>query len=162
MGWTTPRTWITGEVVTAAEMNTHIRDNETALQPQAATIATQETTASLTYVDLATSGPTVTLLTGTQVYCTVSAFSTNNTSGDGCTIAVAVSGATTIAAGAGTSAVSLTQMLTAAANQQVPLCNSFILSGLTAGTNTFKLQYQAVLGGTATFRNRTIVVEASF
>lgn len=31
MGWTTPRTWVTGEVVTAAEMNTNIRDNTNAL-----------------------------------------------------------------------------------------------------------------------------------
>ena len=27
MAWTTPRTWVTGEVVTAALMNTHVRDN---------------------------------------------------------------------------------------------------------------------------------------
>lgn len=28
MSWTTPRTWSTGEVVTAALMNTHVRDND--------------------------------------------------------------------------------------------------------------------------------------
>ncbi len=27
MAWTTPRTWIVGEVPTAALMNTHVRDN---------------------------------------------------------------------------------------------------------------------------------------
>ncbi len=27
MPWTTPRTWVAGEVVTAAIMNTHVRDN---------------------------------------------------------------------------------------------------------------------------------------
>lgn len=27
MGWTAPRTWVTAEVVTAALMNTHVRDN---------------------------------------------------------------------------------------------------------------------------------------
>ena len=27
MAWTAPRTWVTGEVVTAAVMNTHVRDN---------------------------------------------------------------------------------------------------------------------------------------
>lgn len=27
MAWTTPRTWVTGEVVTAAQMNTHVRDD---------------------------------------------------------------------------------------------------------------------------------------
>lgn len=27
MAWTAPRTWVTGEVVTAAQLNTHLRDN---------------------------------------------------------------------------------------------------------------------------------------
>lgn len=31
MAWTTPRTWVTSEVVTAAVMNTHVRDNLSAL-----------------------------------------------------------------------------------------------------------------------------------
>lgn len=31
MAWTAPRTWTTGEVVTAAILNTHVRDNLTAL-----------------------------------------------------------------------------------------------------------------------------------
>ena len=32
MAWTSPRTWVTGETVTAALMNTHVRDNMTALK----------------------------------------------------------------------------------------------------------------------------------
>lgn len=32
MTWTTPKTWATGELVTAAMMNTHVRDNEDALK----------------------------------------------------------------------------------------------------------------------------------
>lgn len=31
MAWTTPRTWVAGEVVTAAILNTHIRDNLNAI-----------------------------------------------------------------------------------------------------------------------------------
>lgn len=31
MAWTTPRTWVAGELVTASIMNTHVRDNENAL-----------------------------------------------------------------------------------------------------------------------------------
>lgn len=31
MAWTTPRTWAAGEVITAAIMNTHVRDNFNAL-----------------------------------------------------------------------------------------------------------------------------------
>ena len=31
MAWTTPRTWVVGEVVTASIMNAHVRDNENAI-----------------------------------------------------------------------------------------------------------------------------------
>lgn len=40
MAWTTPKTWTVGEVLTAAGLNTHLRDNDIALAgPQAATVA---------------------------------------------------------------------------------------------------------------------------
>lgn len=32
MSWTAPRTWVTGEIVTAALLNTHLRDNLNALE----------------------------------------------------------------------------------------------------------------------------------
>ena len=32
MAWTAPRTWVVGEIVTAAQLNTHIRDNESYLK----------------------------------------------------------------------------------------------------------------------------------
>lgn len=32
MAWTTPRTWVAGELVTAALFNSHIRDNENAIK----------------------------------------------------------------------------------------------------------------------------------
>ncbi|OPZ76591.1 MAG: hypothetical protein BWY79_01543 [Actinobacteria bacterium ADurb.Bin444] len=37
MGWTAPRTWVTGETVTAAIMNAHVKDNLTALKAAAGT-----------------------------------------------------------------------------------------------------------------------------
>lgn len=39
MAWTAPRTWVSGEVVTAAIMNTHIRDNELYLFIQSGTVS---------------------------------------------------------------------------------------------------------------------------
>lgn len=33
MAWTTPRTWVANELVTAAQMNTHVRDNLSVLTP---------------------------------------------------------------------------------------------------------------------------------
>lgn len=35
MAWTTPRTWVAGETVTASLMNTHVRDNLDYLKTQA-------------------------------------------------------------------------------------------------------------------------------
>lgn len=37
MAWVTPRTWVTGEVVTSSIMNTHVRDNFLAANPEPAT-----------------------------------------------------------------------------------------------------------------------------
>lgn len=41
MAWTAPRNWVSGELVTAALMNTHIRDNETELRAGGLAIASQ-------------------------------------------------------------------------------------------------------------------------
>ena len=41
MAWTTPRTWVTGELVTAAILNTYVRDNQDALDDGRLAIASQ-------------------------------------------------------------------------------------------------------------------------
>lgn len=51
MAWTTPRTWVAGEVVTASIMNTHVRDNLSDLDTRVQTApqlaqATETVTAS--------------------------------------------------------------------------------------------------------------------
>jgi hypothetical protein len=33
MAWTAPRTWVTGEIVSSSQMNTHVRDNFNAVMP---------------------------------------------------------------------------------------------------------------------------------
>ncbi len=50
MAWTTPRTWVTGETVTAALMNTHIRDNFRETSPFTVTTA-----GDISYADAANS-----------------------------------------------------------------------------------------------------------
>lgn len=40
MGWTSPRTWVTSEVVTAAQMNAHVRDNLLFLKSGVAAVST--------------------------------------------------------------------------------------------------------------------------
>ena len=39
MAWSTPRTWVTGELVTAALLNSYVRDNQNALHDGASDIA---------------------------------------------------------------------------------------------------------------------------
>lgn len=111
--------------------------------PTAATVATAQSTSSTTYVDLATVGPVVTLLTGTLVLvgirCGIS-FPVN-----GINMSVAVSGATTIAAGSGT-LTSTTSTL------------RLELLSVNAGVNTFTAKYQSPAGDAVTFSNRHLFV----
>lgn len=47
MAWTTPRTWVTGEAVSASTMNTHIRDNLLALRAALTSRVYRATTQSI-------------------------------------------------------------------------------------------------------------------
>lgn len=47
MAWTAPRTWVTGEVVTASQMNTHVRDDMLALGRRAMVPPMQRGTADM-------------------------------------------------------------------------------------------------------------------
>jgi hypothetical protein len=114
-----------------------------------ATVATSQTTTSTSYTDLTTTGPAVTLTTGTRVLVTLSSI-IFNTGVNNSWMAVAVSGATTLAADdARAIVVTGTTGLSAS--------RTFELTGLTAGSNTFTAKYK-VTGGTGTFQNRDIVV----
>lgn len=58
--WTTPRTWVTGEVITAAQLNAHVRDNfdycrqrlDAARPLATATSIAVHSTTSTTFVDV--------------------------------------------------------------------------------------------------------------
>lgn len=121
-----------------------------------ASVNTDQGTSSTSYTDLATSGPSVTLTTGTEVYITISAF-VYRPSGTGNTsfVAVAVSGATTIAA-ADANCIALAGVFSGGG---ISISRRFKLTGLTAGSNTFTLKYK-VDGSTFNFNLRSIVVEA--
>lgn len=64
MAWTAPRTWVTGETVTAALMNAHVRDN--LLETSAATATTA---GDIVYADAANSmGSRLGILSGTGTF----------------------------------------------------------------------------------------------
>ena len=117
-----------------------------------AAVDTGQTTTSTSYTDLATSGPTVTVTTGTKALVIVFSRISVATSNEVGFMGFAVSGATTTAASEPFS------LMLASPNATVPFAAgaSFVVS-LTAGSNTFTSKYK-VSGGTGTFTNRKIAV----
>jgi hypothetical protein len=114
-------------------------------------VLASQTTASVTYVDLATSGPAVSVDTGTTAVALIQAQVGLSTAG-AILMAVAVSGATTRAA-ADDNALYVAD----AYNNQSALAALLYFSGLTPGTNIFTVKYR-VTAGTATFIRRRILV----
>lgn len=176
MAWTTPRTWVTSEVVTASIMNTHVRDNFEETGPHLVTSAgqylvassannltvrggatdednTAETTASTSYTDLATSGPNVTRTVGDRALVLWSARMSNNTAGETCFVSIDISGANTSSA---TDSRSI-RFESDSANQQADISGHRFYESMSAGSSTFKLEYK-VSGGTGNFDNRRITV----
>jgi hypothetical protein len=122
-----------------------------------ANVATRQSTSSTSYTDLSTSGPAVTLTTGTKVLVIVSAAMDQNNSDDRpAYMDFAVSGATTRAA-------TDTTALISPSGFSVPSTNAFRASSaqsitVTAGSNTFTAKYHGTSGNTVFFANRTITV----
>jgi hypothetical protein len=118
----------------------------------ALSVATSETTASTSFVDLATSGPAATVTIGASglAIVIVSAYIFNSGGGE-THMGYALSGANTVAAASETDSIVNTGT---AANTY-----SFVklLTGLTAGSTVFTAKYK-VTSGTGTFRNRRISV----
>jgi len=118
-----------------------------------ANVATSESTTSATFTDLATPGPAVTVTIGSSgmALVIVSADLVNNTASDYAAMGFAVSGASTVAAASGNALYNRN-----ASNLQASY--AILVTGLTAGSNTFTAKYERVVGGTATFANRVITV----
>lgn len=128
------------------------------LTPQSALVSTSNTTASTTYVDLATSGPSVTLETGTVALVTISATIGEPVNDAGAAFAsFAVSGATTIAAADG-NAVTI-NFTNIAQSPFGTFSRTFRLTGLTAGSNTFSMRYRIASGTSVAFSERSITVQ---
>jgi hypothetical protein len=110
-------------------------------------------TTSASYGGLAGGGtnPSVTLSTGTTALITLSSTVRTATGGSPGIVSVAVSGATTVAA-------SDNYSLENGSTSNLSLSRSFVLTGLTAGTNTFEIRYRAEPNGTTTTHLRRNIV----
>lgn len=119
--------------------------------PRTARVDTTETTTSTSYTDLATSGPAVSVLVGPSGLAMVH-ISANIDNSSAIGIAgFAISGASTVAAA---DAYAMSSQGTDA----MEFGRAFLITGLTAGVNTFTMKYRAT-AGTAEFARRVIIVE---
>jgi len=116
-----------------------------------AVVSSTQTSTTTSYADLATPGPSVTLTTGTKALVSISVFLYQSGAGD-VEASFEVSGATTVAA-TSSRAVAVGN----APNTRIRAGSTFLITGLTAGSNTFKMKY-FVSSGTGTFSNRSISV----
>ena len=118
-----------------------------------ATVNTEQSTTSTSYTDLATSGPAVTLTTGTKALVLITASSYNSTADKQNFVSFTVSGASTVAVSDDWAL--LHKGVTSIT--EVSATRAQLVTGLTAGSNTFTLKYK-VSGGTGYFQRRQIAV----
>lgn len=175
MAWTTPTTWTSGAVLTAAQLNQQLRDNlnETApakftaagqmfvstaanagaaRTPQFSSITTLDNVTSSSYVDATTPGPAVTVTSGTTALVIVACKMLVSAATDAW-MGFAVSGATTAAAfdsGAFSNSFAVSTVFAQGSM-------AFLDTGLTAGSNTFTAKYR-VGANTGGFSSRKVTV----
>jgi hypothetical protein len=176
MAWTAPMTAATNATFTSAQFNANVRDNLLQTLPALATgstngwfvatganqlirrtmaystVSTLESTTSTTYTNLATSGPAVTVTTGTQALVIYSGEFQHDTANGAAYMSYAVSGATTIAA-SDTVSINLDGIVGTKNNSR----QDAHLVTLTAGSNTFTAKYRAG-SSTSNFQKRRITV----
>lgn len=181
MAWTTPMTATANSAFTAAQFNTHVRDNLLETAPAKAsvtgrlivttgansiaereckqhTVNTSQTTTSSSFTDLSTVGPTVTVTTGTKAICWASAQMANSLANVVTQMSVAVSGASSISAD-NTRDLYNDGLGAGNANRASVAIMFDDSDGLTAGSNTFTMKYR-VNTGTGTFYDRNLIVMA--
>lgn len=154
MAWTAPRTWVTGEVVTAALLNTHLRDDlidlDRRTSPTEATVATAQTTTATSYGDLGTAGPAVTQTIGSTGKALIAIYAAiHNSGGNFSLMSYAVSGATTVAASDASS-------LQTSVADDLRVGATMLHTGLNAGSTTFTAKYR-VTANTGTFTGRRLL-----
>lgn len=113
-----------------------------------------ESTTSTSFTDLTTTGPNVTCETGTMALVHLHAAMWNTTAGEFALMGFAVSGDSTVAA---TDAMCIYHE-SGAANDAAQFGSLFLVTGLTAGDNTFTVKYRASAGTAHFYRRRLIVI----
>lgn len=184
MAWSAPMTATSNATFTAAQFNSHVRDNLLETEPAKATtvasyfvttganaiaqrtpsssyLATDNSTSSTSYTTLS-GNPSVTVTTGTAALCLFSCGMNSTATDASMSVSVAVSGASTVAASDAWRI--LTDGTTGNFNfsgnpkdQHNRRGSVKLFTGLTGGSNTFTMQYK-VGSATGHFHHREIIV----
>ena len=135
------------------------QDSGTPARITSSTVATSQTTTSTSYADLATIGPSVTVVVppSGEVKLDLTAWSNHAGAGQNLYVSVALSGANTLAANDANSA-QMRQMAISPGNLVGTLSKPIHMTGLNPGATTFTLKYKTT-SGTATFADRSIIVD---
>ncbi len=147
MTFTTPKTWVTGEPLTASDLNTYVRDNQDALKSPPADINNVDkgsniTTTSTSFVDVDATEFSVTITTTGGRVMIIACFSIAKSSSN--VYFRTVTDGSADQADDGIYAVKLN-----GSSDIVPVALVFWKEGLSAGSHTFKLQWK-VASTTAT------------
>lgn len=119
-------------------------------------VGTQQATTSTTFTDLATV-QSVTVTTGTKALVSiVCAMDKTGSATPDSQASFAISGATTLAAAQ--NPYSLKVKTNIATGHETQFGGSWVVTGLTAGSNVFTMKFRDAAGGTTYFANRTISV----
>jgi hypothetical protein len=144
--WTTPKTWAAGELVTAAMLNTHLRDNLEYLKtpPADAYILNESgdySTTSTSFVNVDGTKLALTIATaGGDVLVGFSGIASNTSGGGRVYLDVEVD---TVRTGGDDGLVLITSS-SASHAQNITFLK--LVQGLSAGSHTFKLQYKVSTG----------------
>lgn len=180
MAWTAPQTWSANVALTASLLNTYVRDNMALMAANITTttgdyvvgtgansigrrawgfasVGTAQTTTSATYTDLTTAGPSVTATTTAYAFVITRCRLWNTTASSNALASFAISGATTRAAQDNTKILIDGIAAGSSTDNFLQLANIDMLTSLTSGSNTFKMQYRCT-SGTAGFSDRKIFV----
>lgn len=126
------------------------------LASDAAFVSTEQSTTSTSYTDLATSGPAVTVTTGTKALVIVKARLFANDSAQAAYMSTEISGSSSVSAA---DDYGLVQSSTGTQAPRLNVASAHVYTGLTAGSNTFTAKYRSSNASSAAyFRYREIIV----
>lgn len=117
------------------------------------TVTTGQTTSSSSFTDLTTVGPTVTLTTGTKALIMLTVQLDNQAANRQGTASIEISGASSVSPSDGPAF-----HIFSSSNTAVQATTTYIVTGLTAGSNTFKVKYKAAGSTTVNFGERRLSV----